>query len=426
MTPVDTPVVVDVLANDSDPNGDILTVDSVTQGSNGSVVNNGTDVTYTPNASWTGTDTFTYTVSDGNGGTDTATVTVMVLEPVMLDDVQKGTATIAGGSSSTTATITAVDPTKAFLVFSVRGSGDRPADTFVSGRLASATTVVFDRFDPTGTMSIEWSVVEFISGVTVQRGTTTMSSTTVNVPISAVDLGRSFPITTIHNDGSNATADDFVRAELTGTTNLQLSSNDSGFNPTVEWQVVTYNDAVVQSGTVSFGAADASRTAAVTAVDTSKSWLTYTLQSQTGTSTNLGQKHVRGLVQDPTTLAFDRSDTGQTMDLTWYLVEFTDSAEVQHASVAFGASDAQQDVTITAVDPERSVAVGGRLQTEGRSAYTADDDPGAGWFTTDLTSPTNLRVRARRGACHSRSRLVRRPLAGHDGAPCGELDRRRR
>ena len=77
-TPQDTAVVVDVLANDSDADGDPLIVDSVTQGTNGSVVSNGTDLTYTPNASWTGIDTFTYTASDGNGGFDTATATVTV------------------------------------------------------------------------------------------------------------------------------------------------------------------------------------------------------------------------------------------------------------------------------------------------------------------------------------------------------------
>ena len=77
-TVVDTAVVVDVLANDTDPDPDTLTVDSVTQGSNGAVVNNGTDVTYTPDAAWTGIDTFTYTATDGNGGFDTATVTVTV------------------------------------------------------------------------------------------------------------------------------------------------------------------------------------------------------------------------------------------------------------------------------------------------------------------------------------------------------------
>ena len=77
-TPVDTPVTIDVLSNDSDVDGDTLTVDSVTHGTNGSVINNGGNVTYTPDLGFNGTDSFTYTISDGNGGTDTATVTVTV------------------------------------------------------------------------------------------------------------------------------------------------------------------------------------------------------------------------------------------------------------------------------------------------------------------------------------------------------------
>jgi hypothetical protein len=69
---------VDVLANDTDANLDVLAVVAVTQGANGSVVNNGNSVSYTPNADYFGPDSFTYTVSDGDGGTDTATVTVDV------------------------------------------------------------------------------------------------------------------------------------------------------------------------------------------------------------------------------------------------------------------------------------------------------------------------------------------------------------
>jgi VCBS repeat-containing protein len=70
--------VIGVLGNDTDPNGDTLTVTSVTQGANGSVTNNGTSVSYTPNANFFGADSFTYTVSDGNGNFDSATVTVNV------------------------------------------------------------------------------------------------------------------------------------------------------------------------------------------------------------------------------------------------------------------------------------------------------------------------------------------------------------
>jgi hypothetical protein len=75
----DTSATIDVLANDTDPDGDALSVQSFTQGVTGSVAKNadGT-LEYTPNADFKGNDSFSYTVSDGNGGTDVATVSVTV------------------------------------------------------------------------------------------------------------------------------------------------------------------------------------------------------------------------------------------------------------------------------------------------------------------------------------------------------------
>ncbi|MFL6255926.1 MAG: Ig-like domain-containing protein [Pyrinomonadaceae bacterium] len=69
-----------VLGNDTDPNGDTLTIISVTQGAHGSVAitGGGTGVSYTPTANYNGPDSFNYTVSDGNGGEDTANVSVNV------------------------------------------------------------------------------------------------------------------------------------------------------------------------------------------------------------------------------------------------------------------------------------------------------------------------------------------------------------
>jgi len=69
---------ISVITNDSDVDGDSLAVTSTSQGSNGSVTVNGTTVTYTPNGSFIGVDSFSYTVSDGNGGSDSATVQVTV------------------------------------------------------------------------------------------------------------------------------------------------------------------------------------------------------------------------------------------------------------------------------------------------------------------------------------------------------------
>jgi LPXTG-motif cell wall-anchored protein len=78
----ETPVVIDVLVNDTDPDGDVLTVISTTAPANGStVINANGTLTYTPAAGFIGTDTFTYTITDGQGGNATATVTVIV-EPV--------------------------------------------------------------------------------------------------------------------------------------------------------------------------------------------------------------------------------------------------------------------------------------------------------------------------------------------------------
>ena len=71
-------VLIDVLNNDTDGEGDTLTVIDVMQPNNGSVVNNGTSLTYTPNNGFIGTDTFEYIIDDGEGDQATAQVTVTV------------------------------------------------------------------------------------------------------------------------------------------------------------------------------------------------------------------------------------------------------------------------------------------------------------------------------------------------------------
>ena len=72
-------VVVSVLANDRDPDGDLLRVSAFTQGSHGSVVDGGNNtLVYAPTAGFSGEDSFTYSVSDGNGGSASGTVRIKV------------------------------------------------------------------------------------------------------------------------------------------------------------------------------------------------------------------------------------------------------------------------------------------------------------------------------------------------------------
>jgi len=78
----DTSVSINVLSNDSDPEGDPLVVDLITQPANGNaMLNPDNTITYAPDVNFNGGDSFTYTASDGNGGSDSATVTVTV-QPV--------------------------------------------------------------------------------------------------------------------------------------------------------------------------------------------------------------------------------------------------------------------------------------------------------------------------------------------------------
>ena len=81
-TDEDTPLPItaaELLANDSDPDGDALVIISITQPANGMLTPNGDGSwSYAPNANFNGTDSFSYTVSDGQGGTATADVIITV------------------------------------------------------------------------------------------------------------------------------------------------------------------------------------------------------------------------------------------------------------------------------------------------------------------------------------------------------------
>ena len=78
-TPTNMPRIITVLANDTDPENDPLTVAAVGAPANGTAtLNLDNTVTYAPNLSFTGVDVFTYTIGDPGGLTDTAGVTVTV------------------------------------------------------------------------------------------------------------------------------------------------------------------------------------------------------------------------------------------------------------------------------------------------------------------------------------------------------------
>ncbi len=75
----DSSAEINVLANDDDVDGDVLSISDFTQASMGIVEHNGEGMlTYIPFLNYHGHDSFSYTVSDGNGGFDTGLVTITI------------------------------------------------------------------------------------------------------------------------------------------------------------------------------------------------------------------------------------------------------------------------------------------------------------------------------------------------------------
>ncbi|WP_436525864.1 Ig-like domain-containing protein [Actinoplanes sp. HUAS TT8] len=132
-----TPVPIDPAALGTDPNvGDALFVSGASNPAHGTVVRetNG-KLTYTPDAGWSGTDSFTYTLNDGQGGTDTATVTITVgnAPPTARPDTVTGP---AGGSSTIDVLVNDDDPNGDPLTITIDLPASHGTATVSGGRVA--------------------------------------------------------------------------------------------------------------------------------------------------------------------------------------------------------------------------------------------------------------------------------------------------
>jgi hypothetical protein len=168
-----SPIIVDgsqLLANDTDAEGDHLTIISVgnLEGGSARLLDNGT-VLFTPNANFNGNARFTYTVSDGNGGTSTATATVVYQAvnqpPVARDDsYSSDDAALARdlrGNQDTALTIPIIELLKndfdienSTITFQSAGNADHGTITLVGGAtstldatgalaLSSVTSIIY-------------------------------------------------------------------------------------------------------------------------------------------------------------------------------------------------------------------------------------------------------------------------------------------
>ena len=150
-TAEDQSVIIDVLANDTDPDTEKanLMVSVRTQPLNGRAhVESDRTIRYTPTANVSGSDSFTYRVSDGSlsdDGSVTVTVEAVNDAPAFAAvPAERSVPEDAEADDNVGAPVTAMDVESALLTYSLSGADASSFDIDSDGQIAVATGVTFD------------------------------------------------------------------------------------------------------------------------------------------------------------------------------------------------------------------------------------------------------------------------------------------
>jgi Ca2+-binding RTX toxin-like protein len=173
----DVPVIINVLANDIDVDGNSLTVTGATASNGTVVINADNTLSFTPASNFSGTAQIQYSISDGKGGTSSSQVTVTVtpqadaplISPVAnIFVVNPGATVISTGSTDTPINTAAFDA----------GSGISRTD--LETELGLPAGLLDNRFNPTGPNINHNGTVTVIDGKATQSNYSMASGTTVN------------------------------------------------------------------------------------------------------------------------------------------------------------------------------------------------------------------------------------------------------
>jgi hypothetical protein len=166
-----------LLANDTDPNGDPLTITDVSAPTNGAVAFNAqtNTITFTPTSGFTGDGGFSYSISDGQGGSASANVALTVTAPSTTQRL------FADTSTPETVNVDDTSPVELGMKFSASTSGSVTGVSFYkgsqdtgthTGSLWSSTGTLLATATFTNESLSGWQTANFSSAVPITAGAT--------------------------------------------------------------------------------------------------------------------------------------------------------------------------------------------------------------------------------------------------------------
>ena len=318
--------------------------------------------------------------------------------------------TIASGSTAGTATINAVDPTRAFIVWGgVRSNAGVTARALATAVLTNSTTVTATRNSGTGsTCTVRGTVVEATGYLvkSVQSGTITLSAATSGTAtINAVDTSRS--VVFFNGISTPASAATLLAAlhglALTNSTTVTATAS-SASSSVVAFTVVEFQPGAVESvQDITVTATNTNTTDTVSLAPDVQPELSALAYGGSQTSTNtLDAAQVRVAIAGPSSATHVRVTGSNTKHgVAGAVIKFAAGVirAIQRGTAAIAAGTSA-NAAIAAVDTGRSWlaflgndAAAGQTQDQAfAAAYLADDHTVTAEVSTAGTANVNFEV----------------------------------
>ena len=316
--------------------------------------------------------------------------------------VQKVAGSLTGIDTLFTIPTALLDISKAFMLLSYRIDNTQCEPQMVYGEIDSTTEFRIRRQSSFGTVSFVVYIVEFLSGVSVQRGSPSVSGNN-DIALGAIDLSKSWVnLIGLGRKSGGASLDrEFASAYLWddgGTPTVRLKTSVAGnLIQNVSYEVIEIDGAVVQRGSVTgMTSSETSQMAALSpSVDLDRTFLRHTHVNGPGTANNIGQKMIRGRFVSDSQISFDRSNTGVAIDdIRWEAITLPPSMAVQAVSSSFsnGQSAPNNESIVDVSDLERAAAIASSYGFLGSSPMSSGDRIGPAACTIDLIAEDSLQL----------------------------------